>query len=208
MIDARIDRYAAAERRPVNEHLDDWTAHLTAKSVTPKQVELATSRARLLLDMVGATRLSDMSASAVQAAIGELHRAGKSLQTCQHYLRAIKQFSRWLKRDGRIREDMLAHLTGYAAATDRRYERRALDADELRWLIATTEAGPRWRHSLSGVDRAMLYRVAVGTGFRAGELASLKPSSFQLDGSPFVTLEARKSKRRRADVQPISPNLP
>ena len=117
------------------------------------------------------------------AAIGDL-RKEKSLQTCQHYLRAIKQFSRWLERDGRIRHDALAHLTGFNAATDRRYERRALDADELGWLVRITETAPQWRQSLAGADRAMLYRVAAGTGFRVGELASLTPESFNLDADP------------------------
>ena len=48
-----------------------------------------------------------------------------------------------------------------------------------------------------GRDRAVLYRLAVGTGFRAGELASLTPESFDLDADPpTVTILAAYSKRR------------
>ncbi|MBI5863433.1 MAG: hypothetical protein HZB38_02755, partial [Planctomycetes bacterium] len=168
----------------------------------------AADEARHRVNKLGAMRISELTPSAVQAAIGEFRKV-KSLQTCQHYLRAMKQFSRWLERDGRVRNDALAHLTGFNAATDRRYERRALDADEFGRLVQTTETAPQWRQSLTGADRAMLYRVAAGTGFRVGELASLTPASFSLGGDdpPAIMLDAKRSKRRKADVQPIRSEL-
>jgi hypothetical protein len=61
---------------------------------------------------------------------------------------------------------------------------------------------------MSGADRAMLYRLAVGTGFRAGELRSLSPETFRLgDDPPTVKVPAAYSKRRRDDLQPIRPDL-
>jgi len=49
----------------------------------------------------------------------------------------------------------------------------------------------------------MLYRVAAGTGFRASEMRSLTPASFDLDADPpTVAVEAAYSKRRGHDVQP------
>jgi hypothetical protein len=54
----------------------------------------------------------------------------------------------------------------------------------------------------------MLYRLAMGTGFRANELRSLTPRSFNLDGDPpTVTVKAGCSKHRREDVQPIRSEL-
>ena len=54
----------------------------------------------------------------------------------------------------------------------------------------------------------MLYRVALGTGFRVSELASLMPNSFALDTDPpTVTVRAAYSKRRREDHQPIRMDL-
>jgi len=207
VVDASTDRYAAAERRPLSDHLSDWKAALTAKGITAKQVRHLLTRVRVLLAAVNAERLSDLSASAIQTAIGDLHDGGKSLQTCHHYLRAAKQLSRWLKRDGRTRDDVLSSLTGYNTATDRRHERRPLSAEELEWLIDTAEHGPVWRR-LAGPDRAMLYRLATGTGFRASELRSLTPSSFHLDDDPpAVTLRAAQSKHRRDDLQPIRLDL-
>ena len=54
----------------------------------------------------------------------------------------------------------------------------------------------------------MLYALAFGSGFRANELRSLTPTSFDLAGDPpTVTVEAAYSKRRRQDVQPIRIDL-
>jgi len=89
----------------------------------------------------------------------------------------------------------------------RQHQRRALTDEELAWLVTTTEKGPV-RLCMAGRDRAALYLTAVGTGFRAGELKSLTPQSFDLDGDPpTVTVEASYSKRRRRDVQPIRRDL-
>jgi integrase len=55
----------------------------------------------------------------------------------------------------------------------------------------------------------MLYRVAVETGLRAGELASLTPSSFDLadPDKAGVKVAAAYSKHRRDDVVPLRPDL-
>ena len=130
-----------------------------------------------------------------------------SLQTCHHRLRAVKQFSRWLNRDGRIREDVLSHLTGYNASADRRHERRPLTAEELQVLPGVTEHAPTGRR-MTGLDWPILYRVAMDTGFRVSELRSLTPWSFRLtDDPPAVVLRAAHSKHRRNDVQPIRRDL-
>lgn len=60
------------------------------------------------------------------------------------------------------------------------------------------------RSSCTSADRTMLYAVAMGTGFRVGELASLTPASFDLAAVPStVTVQASYSKRRRRDTQPL-----
>ncbi len=209
VIDARADRYAVENTKPLAEHLQDWIRALTAKGITQKQVGTLRVRVEGLIKTTKSERLSDLSASSIQSALGAL-RTGEnalSLQTVQHHLRAIKQFSRWLKADGRLRDDPLAHLSGFNAATDRRRERRPLDADELRWLIRVTETAKSWR-GLSGLDRAILYRAATGTGFRASELRSLTPRSCRLhDDTPGVVLAAGSSKRRTEDYQPIRQDL-
>jgi site-specific recombinase XerC len=87
---------------------------------------------------------------------------GISAQTSNFYLQAVKQFARWMVRDGRASESPLDHLTGVNAKLDRRHDRRNLTASELSHLLKTTAAGPV-RHRLDGHARTMLYRVAMET---------------------------------------------
>ena len=61
---------------------------------------------------------------------------------------------------------------------------------------------------MTGSERAFLYRLAVETGLRAGEIRSLTPRSFSLEGEPpTVTVGAAYSKHRRQDVQLLPSNL-
>jgi len=206
VIDDRAERWSEAEAHPLTKHLADYESNLKARGNTDKHANLTAARVRQVLDAAGLRHISDLTPSRVQAAIEQLRRQGRSVATCNHYLRAIKSFSRWLWRDGRARDYALAPLAALKA-TDRTRKRRALSDRELRALLhVTQESGPAF--GMDGPDRAMLYALAVGTGLRRGELASLTPESFALDTTPpTVTVEAAYSKRRRRDVQPLPPQL-
>ena len=207
LIDPRERTFAEQDRRPVAEHLAEWHAFLIGQNHTAKHADLTRNRATRLVELAKAKRLADLTPSRVQAAVKAVRDGGASLRSVHHYTRAVKQLSRWLWRDGRIREDLLAHLTTANPDQDRRHERRALDAGDQARLVRAAEAGPVVMR-LAGVDRAMLYRIALGTGFRAAEIRSLTPRAFHLDDSPpTVTVAAAYSKHRRDDVQPIRPDL-
>ena len=102
----------------------------------------------------------------------------------------------------------MAHLKGFNVALDRRHDRRALTDDEIARLVQAAQDSKIDVLGMTGTDRGMLYRVAVGTGFRASEIGSLTPESFDLDAdTPTITIEAGYSKHRRRDVQPIRQDL-
>jgi len=127
--------------------------------------------------------------------------------TCNHYLTAVKGFTRWLARDRRIPADPLSHLSRQNEDVDVRRNRRALPENLFTRFIEATASGKTFR-GLAGADRLVLYTLAANTGFRAGELASLTPRSFTLNAKPpTVTVEAAYSKHRRKDVQPLRPDV-
>ena len=201
------DPYADHRKKPLAEHLDDWEADLLARKRTGKHAALSANRARRVAEACKFRMLGDLSASAVQAHIGEMSADGSSVSTCNHHLTAIKGFARWLVKDRRMGDSPLAHLSGGNAATDKRHERRDLADDEVARLLEAARRGPA-RCGLAGIDRAMLYSVALRTGLRASELASLTPASFALEcGSPSVTVEAAYAKNRREDMLPVHPDL-
>ena len=208
LIDPKAVTYAAAESRPLQEQIDDFHATLAAKGNTKQHTDLVRSRVVKLLSVCRCNSLSDMTAAKVQKGLGLLRESGLSLQSCNHHLRAIKQFSRWLWQEGRAREHVLAHLKGFNVRLDRRHDRRALTDDEIGRLLATTYDQPAWRGIL-GPERAMLYRLALETGLRASELASLTPKSFALADrdNATISVEAGYSKRRRDDVLPLQRDM-
>jgi site-specific recombinase XerC len=144
-----------------------------------------------------------LSLDTVQQTVASLTGQGNGLATLNRYIVAAKSFAAWLTRGKRCREDALKYLDKYRAETDRRLRRRALSSEDVARLVIAAESGPIIR-GMGGTDRAMLYRLAVGTGFRVSELASLTPESFNLIADrPTVTVQAGHSKHRREDVQPL-----
>ena len=219
VIDVRIESVAQHGRRPIAEHLADFERSLVAKNATASHVAMTVTRARRVIEGCGFPTWGEFSASAVMDFLRGLRedkvdrdpvtnaevrrKAGISAQTSNFYLQAVKQFGRWMVKDRRATESVLSHLDGLNVRTDRRHDRRALSADELRKLIKHTETASE-RFGMSGADRALLYTLAVETGLRAGELRSLTRRSFDLDATPpAVKVAAGYSKRRRDDTLPL-----
>jgi site-specific recombinase XerD len=197
------DPFEKQRNRPIREHLADYKTHLIMKGNTAKHARITSYRIGAIIGGCRFTRIADLSASRVQHYLADLRAGGRSVSCSNHYLRAMKMFTRWLVRDRRATEDVLAHLSMMNADLDIRRQRRTLDQTELTRLVQKTKSGKSFR-GLTGDDRAMLYLVALNTGLRANELASLTVSSFKLDDeSPTVTVEAAYSKHRRRDVLPL-----
>ena len=202
-----LQGHTLAAGTPLSEHIADWKAVMLNKGMTEKHAMTMHNHAIRIFTACKAAFISDIRLGKVQAAIAAEKTRGLSLQTCNHLTKAVKAFTHWACRDGRIQTDPLAHLTKYNVALDRRHDRRALSVAEAQAIIRAAETGPKIL-GMDGHGRAVLYRTAYGTGFRANELRSLTPESFNLDGQPpTITIRAGYSKHRREDIQPIRPDL-
>ncbi|UCC32566.1 MAG: site-specific integrase [Phycisphaerales bacterium] len=198
-----IDTFAKHRKRPLNEHIAEWHQSLLDKGTTQKHADLVRGQAQRVIEDCRFTSWPDLSAFTVQAFLGGLRAVGRSVQTCNFYLQAIKQFCRSMVQEGQAPGNPLVHLHGGNVRTDRRHDRRAFNDDKLRLLLETTRNGAT-RYGMTGAERAMLYRLAAETGLRAGEIRSLSSQSFDLEGNPpTVTVEAAFSKHCRKDVQPL-----
>ena len=197
------DPYRKHRKRPLDEHIADFEQHLKAKNNSPDHVKLVLSRLRRIVSEAEFRLMSDISASQVECFLAQQREKKMSIQTTNHYLRAIKQFTRWLVRDRRTPDNPLDHLETLNVQTDRRRLRRALTVEEFEKLIQTTETGPVVQ-KMCGTDRAILYIISAYTGYRRGEIASVTPASFDFESDPpTLTVEAGHSKRRRLDVIPL-----
>jgi integrase len=196
-----LDPFDDYAKRPLKTHIDDFEVYQRSKGNTEQHVSEVTTKIRKIADGCKWTFIRDVSASAVHRHLAELRTAGLSVQTSNHYLRAIKQFSRWLVRDRRMRDDPLVHLSTLNVKVDRRHDRRALTADEFSRLIDAAMCGPPIV-CMPGADRAMMYVLAAWTGYRKAEIGSLTKRSIQLNADPpTVTVAAAYSKRKRQDTQ-------
>jgi integrase len=210
--DPREAAWADAERRPLTDHVHDWRAYLISKGDVAKHADQSRERVKRLIESAKILRISGLTISTIQMALSDLRlikgRKGRqqlSDSSVAHHARAVKSFSRWLWRDGRVREDALVHM-GLPEVNDS-IARRALEAEEAAALIATVPTLRR-RAGLTGADRAIVYAVAMGTGLRLAELQSLTPESFDLDApQPTVTCLGEHTKNGKEAIQPIRPEL-
>ena len=206
-IDPKAPRYLAHEACALAEHLEAFRAMLAAKGGTARHTKVTVGRAGRVLELAKARRISDLSLSRATAALAQLRSEDLSQETVNHHIRAVKAFSRWLWKDGRAREHNLAHLATSNPEADRRRRRRALTREEATRLVCAAEAGPVVG-GMAGPDRAILYALALGTGFRAEELATLTPDRFDLDSiPPTATVDACYAKNGREAVQPLPRSL-
>jgi integrase len=196
---------------PGGAHLSDYRRGLLAKEKDERYVFQAVAHCAAVFDGTGARFVHEIDANKVEGWLADLrHDTGVGLSTSNHYLTSAKGFTRWLTktRPPRWPSDALACLAKLNEEMDVRKQRRDMTADEAARLLGTTLASGRSFRGLTGRDRYWLYAVAFQSGLRAGELASLLPSSFVLDHDPpVIRLKARRSKRRRNDTQPLPQEL-
>jgi integrase len=132
----------------------------------------------------------------------EKRNQGIGIKTSNLYLSGMKAFCNWLVRDGRMAANPIVHLKGLDPQNDQRHARRYLDEKELGSVIgAATKSAVEFR-GLNGTDRAMIYRLACTSGFRANELASLCPKDFAQD-EPIVILSSNYTKNKKPAEQPL-----
>jgi integrase len=138
-----------------------------------------------------ATYLHDVCFPDVDKALVELAR-NHSAKTLQDYAGAVKAFMAWCARRRMLDQNPLADLKSEKIESE---HYRLLSSEELARLL---EVAPP--------ERGLLYRVALATGYRQGELRALRVSSLDRFG-PALCLPAKATKDRKKARQFISPEL-
>lgn len=129
--------------------------------------------------------------------------------TLNHYRAAWRAFTRWAHNAGELDKNPLAGLVRYRTKGFERRRRFALSVEAFRKLFESVSASDVTRAGLDGQARAMLYLVAVCSGFRRGELAALEPASIRrgADGRVVAHLPAWATKNGEAATQPLLPDV-
>lgn len=214
-----IPNYLIYHQKAVDELVKEYFsfAKLGNKAERPKS-DKHIKRARLVLSTVisgtGWLILRDLSSQGLVKIINEklaqndpkkkATRFGK--KSANHWLGYWISFGKWLERRNYVLKNPFSDIKKFPEEEleeDRRLVRRPFSDEELLALFEFTHT-LKVRLRMAGEDRAMLYKLAAITGFRAGELASLTPEMFSLDGDvPTVKLEGRHAKNGKTVQQVI-----
>lgn len=196
----------AHRRKPLTTHVRDWLDALAARG---RPADYVARKRRQVTGAVlgcGWAFPADLSADRLDRHLAALRAGPKRLgvQTSNDHLQACREFGRWMTDNGRLPRNPCLSLKKLNPETDRRHVRRPLDRDELARLIAATRASRRTVRTLNGADRAMPYQVAALTGYRASELAAVRPCDCTLAADPpAVVLAGDHTKNGKPAVQPI-----
>jgi integrase len=207
VIDPRLEELATASRQTIRAAFHDYRTALRAKGTGTLHIDNTESKVFAIVKAANFLVIADISADKVNRFVAQLKDEGRSPRTIGAYLQAIKGFTRWLTRHGKLSFDPLITLSKPSTETDRRIVRRYLSHEEWQWLDAVTRKRET-RFGMTGIERAMLYSLAIQTGLRSGEIRSLTRGKLHLTSHPpFVMAEAGATKNKRTARQYIQPEL-
>ena len=107
----------------------------------------------------------------------------------------------------KLPRDPLCAVQSPDPKSDRRLVRRILLPEEWHWLGSTTAKSDR-SYGMSGSERAALYRTAIETGLRAGEIRQLTSGHLQLkDSRPYIICHPHETKNRQSARQYVQNEL-
>lgn len=203
-----VDRSCLALSQPIERLVERWSEHLGAKESTPRHVAQHVSRVTRALDKCGIGRWSALAPRPIESWLAAQRASGArfSAATSNHFVRALRGFTRWVVAEGLATEDPLASLRILRSAPTV-IRRRALTPEEMRRLLATTAAGPTLL-GMTGPERRSLYLLLLLSGLRAGEASRLLVADLSLGSTPpTLTVRAASAKARREQRVPVHPAL-
>jgi integrase len=185
--------------RSARQHLDEFLPVMRAKGKSEKDKD---RKEAILLAFAGKLKaLSDLTTEAVDNYLaGVKGSAGNK----KKHLSAISVWVAWLLKKDRIAANPLDRIDAPMSGKKTK-ERRALSVPLIQKLLDTTRRRPlaafierygqevreevRKKLERRGRERALLYKTAVYTGLRLGEIASLRPCHLELNKKPFPRVE-------------------
>jgi len=210
-----IDPYRDKLDRPIGEHLEEYLVSIRQSGKVSSEKYFIEKRRILsvIFDSAGMKTLADLDGEAVD---GYLDSLTCSAATKRVHHTAINAFAAWLVQKERLGANPLLGVARPQGGKAVRL-RRALKPDELQRLLdaarerplaaAEWNSGGRQRkktrrrfpaklrqetrdhYTRIGRERALLYKTAIYTGLRRGELAELRVKFLDLDRAPYPSLE-------------------
>jgi integrase len=174
---------------PLEELLVLWASELNALGRCPRYVrERVQTVSKIGLDVYKAN-----------LRLGDLAETGRSDRTVQVAYGALVQFGKWCLINGHRDRDPMLGLKKPSRRTGRVY---------VRGVLTKHQASVLCSHLGIHKDRRLVYRTALSTGLRLGELKKLKIENLKvLKGQPSIHLRPSEVKNRFESIIPIQLDL-
>jgi len=188
--------------KPITEHIHDWQNSLAACGCTKKHLKAVVPRVEKVTAGCGFKTISDIDVVKAESFLLQLRDKGLSKATYNGYVRALRQFGKWLVDVGRAGRNPFGMLKKtLLTQADQKRPARTLSIDQVRTLIASTAHAPVWQ-GISGEERSLIYLLCNESGIRANEVRQLQVSDFDFDRAT-VTIRSAVAKNRKEAVLPI-----
>ena len=203
--------------RPLRELVSMFEQALNIRERNPKHIYETTTMAKEVFRACSFVFWRDIRAQFVEEYLRgmregrALSRNGKprniSYRRSNAYLKACQSFCSWVVKDRKwARESPLRDIPKLNVKEDPRHTRRAITVVDLKRLFQKTADGPE-RYGMSGRERYLLYRLAVETGLRRGEIARLRKADFDFEVGMVTVRPEKASKNKRRREQSLSVGL-
>lgn len=211
-VQSRLVKMDLAERRWFEqlsqaERLDNWIAEFETWLTKSKAkrgyhrnqnyIGTTMGRIRSVVTGCGFSTWADITKGHVETFLGGL---SVKLTTYNGYIGAFKLFCTWAVREGRAEFSPVQYLDRVTVPD--KEKRQALDFDSVCRLLTAAVNGPKVQ-GMSGMERAVLYRTAIETGFRVNELRNLTVGDFDAKKAT-ISQQAKFCKDRCDATQPIT----
>jgi len=195
--------------KPLGELVGMYEQALCARERSAGHVKETVRMIREVFDACGFESWRQIKDAKVEAYLRDLREGERhvSYRRSNAYLTACQSFANWIVNDRAwAPESPLRRLKRLSDKEAPRHTRRALGIEELRTLLRKTAEGPE-RYGMTGRERYLLYRLAIETGLRRGEIRRLQKGDFDLDAGTVTVRAVRATKNKRTREQALSPGL-
>jgi integrase len=204
-----VDPFEAPKASPLLEHVQAFKREMEGKGRDKYHIDPTINRVTTIFEACRFKTIDDLTRFDVADEVNRYLATRDDLATgtINHYLTALKSFTRWAVKQNRMPASSLLMIGSVATEGEESFQRRALTVEQFDALIAAADMGKKVQRQ-SGEDRAWLYMTAAYSGLRASELASLTPTSFLLQGdSPVIVARRGYTKNKEEARQPIRPDF-
>jgi len=198
--------YAQARKVTLNEALEKFRTKMIADGSTPAHINLTLQRVMTLLQTCNCDSLAKIRRETVESWVAnEVQKQVLTPSSINHYLTAVKSFVRYLVDIELLSKNPLMSIKKLNQEVGQRKKRRALTEEEVERLLQTV-ATRKYRTKKKTTEQILIYRLLLGTGFRSTELSLLTPNQINFSTNR-LTIEAAKTKNKKADVLPMRASL-